>query len=94
MALSFDQYIEVIESQFDAAVENGSDQELFMSGYLNGHFSLVVSQCEQSNNTSAQACNEAMLGSLQQAFDKKELEPEDQQQVLDYWQQLHQSAVN
>ncbi|MBC3764521.1 YfcL family protein [Neptunicella marina] len=94
MSLSFDQYVDVIESQFDAAVENGSDQELFMSGYLHGHFSLVVSQCEQSNNTSVPACNEAMLDSLQQAFDKKELEPEDQQQVLDYWHALHQTALN
>ena len=75
-----------IQQIFDAVIDSGSEQQLFVSGYLNGHFSLVVSQCLQAAQFTAQDLDHAMQLSLATAFAQGELEPADQQQVRRFWQ--------
>ena len=75
-----------IQLAFDAVVDSGSEQELFISGYLNGHFSLVVSQCLNSAKLSVADLDEAMQASLSKAFADGELELKDQEQVKAFWQ--------
>lgn len=81
-------YIEEIEQHFYQVVAEGSDQELFVSSYLNGHFDLMVSRAMNMGIYSAWALDKAVRESLQQAFDNQELEPADQQQVISLWQRL------
>jgi hypothetical protein len=81
-------YIEEIEQHFHQTVAEGSEQELFVSSYLNGHFDLMVSRALNMEIYSDEALDRAVRESLQQAFDNQELEPEDQQQVMSLWQRL------
>lgn len=83
--MNFEQYCAAIEAAFDATVEQGSDDELFMAGYLHGHFSLVVARCELDASVTITALQSAMQESLQQAFEKGELDGDDQQQVQRFW---------
>ncbi len=86
--LTSDQFIALVDElqlQFDAIVETGTDDELFLSGYLNGHFSLVASQCINQQLFSAQSLDEKMKASLGEAFSKGELEPADQDAVHALW---------
>lgn len=80
--------IDRLQVQFDGVVETGSDEELFISGYLNGHFSLVASQCINEQLFSTEKLNEKMQASLSTAFDSGELEPVDQQRVYAFWANL------
>ncbi|HAD48475.1 MAG TPA: hypothetical protein DCF92_06595, partial [Idiomarina sp.] len=40
--MSLNVVVEQLEAVFDQAYEDGNDDELFASGYLRGHFDLVV----------------------------------------------------
>lgn len=84
----FVNYIEAIEQYFHQTVAEGSEQELFVSSYLNGHFDLMVSRALNLGIYSAEALDKAVRESLQHAFENKELEPEDQHQVIRLWQRL------
>ncbi|MFC7002009.1 YfcL family protein [Pseudobowmanella zhangzhouensis] len=53
--------------------------------YLHGHFSLVVARCELDASLTITALQSAMQESLQQAFEKGELDGDDQQQVQRFW---------
>ncbi|MFA3789756.1 YfcL family protein [Aliiglaciecola sp. SL4] len=81
-------FIQQAESQLDAVVDNGTDDELFIAGYLHGHFSLVVSQALSSEQASIETLDKLLCANLDSAFAQKELEPEDQQKVLLLWQSL------
>lgn len=87
----FIEYIEGIEQHFHQTVAEGTEQELFVSSYLNGHFDLMVSRALNMNIYSVDSLDQAIQQSLQQAFDNNELEPADQQQVIDLWQRLSNS---
>lgn len=82
---AFEAMVDSIQSKFDGVVEQGTDQELFIAGYLSGHFSLVVSQCQLQSEETAAALNAQMLASLDKAFADGELEEADQQQVKAFW---------
>lgn len=82
---AFEQLVDSIQEKFDGVVESGTDQELFVAGYLSGHFSLVVSQCQLQGQESVEALNINMLASLENAFSEGELEEPDQQQVKAFW---------
>lgn len=68
-----------LEQVFDDAVERGNDDELFASGYLRGHFDLVVAQLELQGESSA----DALWPALQEALEltKGELNPQDREHV-------------
>ena len=84
----FNQKVIGIEKALNAFVETGTDEELFLSGYLHGHFSLVVSQAQLSQQTSPEQLDQRMQESLNEAFQAGELEEQDQRQVLTMWQSL------
>lgn len=79
-------FIDKVQVLFDSMVEEGSDQELFISGYLNGHFCLIASDCFRSQEFSIAALDRQMRASLQSAFNNEELQASDQAEVLAFWQ--------
>lgn len=88
----FSVYVDKVQALFNSMVEEGSDQELFISGYLNGHFSLVSSVCFNRQELSIEALDKRMRESLQQAFDNDELQGSDQTEALEFWQRCLQLA--
>jgi len=84
----FEQFIQKAESAFAQVVDQGSDQELFIASYLQGHFDLVLSQAEQQQQINLLGLDKLMQQSLSQAFANKELEADDQQRVLSFWQHI------
>lgn len=74
-----------IQAYMDSMVDEGSDQELFIAGYLSGHFSLVVSQCQLNEQENLETLNTTMRSSLENAFADNELELDDQKDALDFW---------
>ena len=87
----FGRFVDAMEASFDSFVEHGSDQELFLAGYLHGHFSLVVSEAELATDFSVDNLQVRMQASLSEAYQKKELSTDDQQQandmLLDLWRE-------
>ncbi len=86
----FNEYIERLELVFDQVVETGTDDELFASGYLRGHFDLVVAQLELQEQAEIAAVLPAVYASLEQA--KNELAPADQQLIAALMTQLEDVA--
>lgn len=72
---AFNQFVQNLETVFDQAVTEGSDDELFASGYLRGHFDLVVAQLELNDAAQTDAILPAVRESVDQA--KHELAPAD-----------------
>lgn len=85
---AFNQKVDGIEMALSGFVDHGTDHELFLSGYLHGHFSLVVSQAEIDTDMALEGLDNRMKKSLAEAFEQGELEPVDQQLALDMWQSL------
>ncbi|EGN76301.1 YfcL protein [Idiomarina sp. A28L] len=75
-----------LEAVFDEAVVNGDDNELFASGYLRGHFDLVVAQLELRGEESPALLWEELRAALKQT--KDELNPQDQQHVQNMLERL------
>ena len=83
---AFDVNVEQIQAFMDSMVDDGSDQELFVAGYLSGHFSLAVSHCELTDARTITELDNSMRNSLQNAFDNDELQANDQQDAWQFWQ--------
>ncbi|MBD3584146.1 YfcL family protein [Salinimonas sp. HHU 13199] len=81
-----------IENQLDNVVDHGSDDELFIASYLQGHFAVISRPLEMEQNATVALLDETVKESLQQAFNNNELEPDDQKKVTALWQQLIASA--
>ncbi len=77
-----------IESALDEFIDSGTEEELFLSGYLHGHFSLAVSQALQQQSVTPKNLIREVTTSLELAFENNELEFEDQQKVYDMWNKL------
>ncbi|OFC70986.1 YfcL family protein [Alteromonas confluentis] len=89
---AFIEQIGQIEEALDGVVDHGDDDELFIASYLQGHFAVIARQQEMESDATLSSLDDAMQGSLQAAFDNKELDDGDQQKVLALWQRLlHQS---
>jgi hypothetical protein len=73
-------------SHIDSAVESASDDELFAGGYLRGHISLSVADCEMEGLDDISELKQRIVASLDAA--KSELSPADRVIVDDLWQQL------
>ena len=76
------------EGYFTQVVEQGSDQQLFIAGYLHGHFSLVLAQVNRQNLEAVQQFKALLLANLEQAFAQQELESADQAETLLLVEQL------
>lgn len=85
---SFVRAVERIDSALDAVVDHGSDDELFIASYLQGHFAVEARKLELDESASIEKLNSVMQQSLDQAFSNNELAPEDQQAVAALWQKL------
>lgn len=72
---AFNEFVQQLETVFDEAVTEGTDDELFASGYLRGHFDLVVAQLELNDAAQTAAVLPAVKASVEQA--KQELMPAD-----------------
>ncbi len=78
-----------IEQSLDDVVNHGSDDELFVASYLQGHFAVVSKQLEMQADATLEKLDSAMQESLDAAFANQELEPDDQQAVAALWARLH-----
>ncbi|MDX1705855.1 YfcL family protein [Pseudidiomarina sp.] len=77
--LEFDQLVARLEQVFDRAVVDGTDDELFASGYLRGHFDLVVAQLELQEQRQPEAIMPALYAAVEQT--RHELAPADQAHI-------------
>lgn len=87
----FQVYVEQLEQVFDQAVAEGDDDELFASGYLRGHFDLVVAQLELQQQAEIGAVLPALRAAVEQT--KHELAPADQQHIAAMIARLEQAAA-
>lgn len=77
-----------IEASLDDVVNHGSDNELFIASYLQGHFAVESRQLEMREDASIAMLNDKMVESLNEAFANNELESEDAKQVKALWDRL------
>lgn len=90
-AVSAEPFIEAAANLFDALVPVASDDELFASGYLRGHFDLAVGTLEVAAQPfSAADVVQKVNDTLHQAIANGELSQQDQQHVDAIWQRLQQ----
>ena len=89
-----EQFIDATAELFDALVPLASDDELFASGYLRGHFDLAVGtlQVEAQPFTASDVINQ-VNHTLTQAIANGELSEQDQQHVNAIWQRLQQLSA-
>ncbi len=81
---------EKLLEQIDQRVETASDDELFAGGYLRGHISLAVSECEEQGVDSFDILKQKVSASLDSA--KSELTPADKVIVDELWLELAASV--
>ena len=81
-----------IEAALDDVVNHGSDDELFIASYLQGHFAVEARQLEMHADASLALLDEKMMDSLNSAFNNKELEGDDAAQVKQLWSRLFNAA--
>ncbi|WP_445768116.1 YfcL family protein [Rheinheimera sp.] len=89
-----EQFIDAAAGLFDALVPIASDDELFASGYLRGHFDLAVGTLQLDDTPFSAADVITQVNStLAQAIANGELNSADQQHVTLIWQRLQQLAA-
>ncbi|MDC8830631.1 YfcL family protein [Alteromonas gilva] len=86
--------VEKIDQSLDAVVDHGSDDELFIASYLQGHFAVEARKLELDSTANLTQLASNMQHSLDQAFSNNELEKADQQAVFTLWQKLLASCVD
>ncbi|NDV91925.1 YfcL family protein [Alteromonas sp. 345S023] len=77
-----------IEAALDDVVNHGSDDELFIASYLQGHFAVESRQVEMQDDATMDTLNERVLASLESAFANNELDEGDAVLVSAMWQRL------
>tara|TARA_B100001094_G_C18182666_1_gene801842 strand:- start:2248 stop:2529 length:282 start_codon:yes stop_codon:yes gene_type:complete len=82
-----EKYEELLYIWIENAIESGSDDQMFATGYLQGHIAVVFAQFEQDKHVSLAQLNTAMQHCLQD--NKAELEPQDFMLVQDVWQSIY-----
>lgn len=75
-------------AEIDDNIATASDDQLFAGGYLRGHITLSVAQCEIDGRTHVRDVKAAVNNSLNQAILSGELNDSDQKLVFAYWQEL------
>jgi hypothetical protein len=80
--------VSTAEQYFFDVVEKGSDQELFIAGYVQGHFSLALAQLQAHENRTVEQFKNIISVNLDQAFAAQELELKDQLQARALVEQL------
>ena len=87
-------FIDAVTELFDALVPVATDDELFASGYLRGHFDLAVGtlQVEGTSFAAVDVINQ-VSGTLEQAIAAGELNEQDQQHVDAIWRRVQQLSA-
>ncbi|RWU12823.1 YfcL family protein [Pseudidiomarina gelatinasegens] len=88
---AFNHFVQSLETVFDQAVTDGTDDELFASGYLRGHFDLVVAQLELNDAARTDAVLPAVQASVDKA--KHELAPADMTHIQAMLDRLEAAAA-
>lgn len=88
---AFHDFVQSLETVFDQAVAEGTDDELFASGYLRGHFDLVVAQLELQDAARTDAVLPAVQASVDHA--KHELKPADMLHIQAMLERLEVAAA-
>lgn len=89
-----EQFIDAVTELFDALVPVATDDELFASGYLRGHFDLAVGTLQVEGTPFAVAdVISQVSGTLQQAITAGELNEQDQHHVNAIWLRVQQLAA-
>ena len=82
-------FIDAVANLFDALVPVATDDELFASGYLRGHFDLAVGTLQVTDAPFAAAdVIKQVNTTLEQAINNGELSEQDQQHVAAIWQRI------
>lgn len=74
-------------------VEHATDDELFASGYLQGHLTVSVADAEANGENTSEQLKARVQSSLDKAILAGELSPRDQVLVLGMWENLYQKAL-
>ena len=85
---SFEGQVLAIEADLDSVVDTGSDDDLFIASYLQGHVAVVAKPMEVNPDATLTKLDDAVKASLASAFANKELESDDQEKVYALWQSL------
>ena len=86
-----EQYDAALESWIEDSVNNGDDDALFASGYLQGHIAVVLAELEVEAQQDLTALDHKLVKCLALAND--ELNDDDYLLVESAWQQLRQRIV-
>ncbi len=81
-----EQYEQTLQDWIESIVAEGDDDALFASGYLQGHFAVVLSQLEAESEQDMAALEVKMTECL--ALAREELSDTDYALVNDAWTQL------
>lgn len=88
-----ERFIDAVANLFDTLVPVATDDELFASGYLRGHFDLAVGTLQVADEPFAAADVVTQVNTtLEQAITNGELSEQDQQHVAAIWQRIQQLA--
>ncbi|MEN8769683.1 MAG: YfcL family protein [Glaciecola sp.] len=90
-ASTFAEFIDGVEQDLDNIVVNGTDDELFISSYFHGHFSLAVSMVPDASENSLNSLDDILTQNLTDAFANQELDKPDQKKIWTLWQRLRQT---
>ena len=81
-----EKYEQTLQDWIESIVAEGDDDALFASGYLQGHFAVVLSKLENESEQGTQALALQMVECLAPA--REELDDNDYALVNDAWLQL------
>ncbi len=81
-----EQYEAALENWIGDVVAHGDDDELFASGYLQGHIAVVLSELESENDSSLIALDNKVINCMTLA--REELEDGDFVLVESAWKEL------
>jgi hypothetical protein len=84
----FEKAVEQCQERFDSVVEYGTDEDLFISSYLAGHFDLIVGQAFIHQDYVFDNLNHQLINSLNTAFISDNLTADEQEKTMQLWQIL------
>lgn len=87
----FETAIDLCQQQFDAVVDSGTDEDLFISSYLAGHFDLIVGQALMNQDYAFERLNRQLIQSLNNAFSSDNLSTHEQEKTTQLWLKLSQN---
>ncbi|BDM63873.1 hypothetical protein NFHSH190041_13250 [Shewanella sp. NFH-SH190041] len=86
-----EKYEQTLDQWISTIVADGDDDALFASGYLQGHFAVVLSEMEHDGQTDMAALDQRMQACLGQAT--RELEDHDYRLVEQAWHTLRSAII-